>query len=63
LILVKITKLLNNVKQDSLKKLKLKRKMIVLKELLVHLVNLTAKMEFVDKIVLLLMFMLLDSED
>jgi hypothetical protein len=63
LILVKITKLLNNVKQDLLKKLKLKRKMIVLKELLVHLVNLTAKMEFVDKIVLLLMFMLLDSED
>lgn len=56
-------KLLKNVKQDKLKKLKLKRKMIVLKELLVHLVNLTAKMEFVDQIVLFLMFMLLDSED
>jgi len=47
-MLVKKTKLLNNAKQDSLKKLKLKRKMIVLKEQLVHLVNLIVKMEFVE---------------
>lgn len=62
-MLVKKTKLLNNAKQDSLKNLKLKRKMIVLKEQLVHLVNLIVKMEFVDKIVQFLMFMQSVSED
>jgi hypothetical protein len=37
--------------------------MIVLKEQLVHLVNLIVKMEFVDKIVQFLMFMQSVSED